>query len=211
MHICFPPPPPKEWRPNDFGQDNYEVDERYSTPHTPPVLYTPSNQRPSSIPAGGPPTPRHRYRPSNSVMENSANYRSANHGKYGGGGRTREPHESTKVRLRSLEYVWEMEEFSRLRRLARMGALPVDGIKVRSASFGSDASGYWYLEVTPGKLLPGMIDDEESDGGTLIELYMDCSKTAEAMAEFCFSFLDESGRISQLIKDWAAILDFRCS
>eukprot|EP00923_Selenidium_pygospionis_P011866 GHVN01020280.1.p2 GENE.GHVN01020280.1~~GHVN01020280.1.p2 ORF type:complete len:132 (-),score=8.62 GHVN01020280.1:720-1115(-) len=110
--------------------------------------------------------------------------------------RNREPHESTKVKLRSLEYVWEMEEFSRLRRLARMGALPVDGIKVRSATFGSDAAGFWYLEVTPGKLVPGMVEEEESDGGTIIELYMDVSQTAEAMAEFCFSFLDESGRIS---------------
>eukprot|EP01068_Selenidium_serpulae_P000793 Selendium_serpulae@DN11400_c0_g1_i1.p1 len=195
MHICFPPPVSKNWQPVDYPGDTIEAD--YPTYAAQPY-YTATNRRPSTPATGGPPTPRQRFRtspPPNSTEMSSYRTPHAHGNSAARFGRTREPHELTKVRLRSLEYVWEMEEFSRLRRLARMGALPVDGVKVRSASFGSDASGYWYLEVTPGKLLPGMMDDEESDGGTLIELYMDVSKTAEAMAEFCFSFVDESGRI----------------
>lgn len=105
------------------------------------------------------------------------------------------PHEAVKLQLSRLEYVWELDDFYRLRRLAKMEALPVDGCKVRSQNFGSHTTGHWFLEVSPGKG-----DREESGEECQIFLCLDVTKTAEAMAELCFTLLDERGKTMEGFK-----------
>jgi len=98
------------------------------------------------------------------------------------------PNESVKVKTSKLEYIWELEDFMRLKRLAKIEVLPVDGTKVRTQSFGNSVSGFWFLELIPLKV------DGDHSHSSQIYLYLDTSKTCEAMAEFCITFLDSEGK-----------------
>lgn len=94
--------------------------------------------------------------------------------------------ETLQVKLETVEYVWEIEQFKRLRRLSKMNALPVDGTKAKSTVFGTPTAGYWYLEMCPGQ---ANLDDTQQENAA-IWLCLDTTRTAEAMAEFSFTILD---------------------
>eukprot|EP01068_Selenidium_serpulae_P000411 Selendium_serpulae@DN10647_c0_g1_i1.p1 len=131
-----------------------------------------------------------------------------------GANRCSVPDESVKLRMTNLDYVWEIDEFHRLRRLCEVSILPVDGVKVRSQSFGSKTSGFWFLELYPGRSAEALRDAEAdsavgssavsatdtalggADGGEncVVFIHLDTSKTTDAMAEFYFFILNEEGK-----------------
>lgn len=98
--------------------------------------------------------------------------------------------DSISPRIRKLEYVWKLQDFRFLRRLARLEALPARRHAVVSKGFGGDLSGYWHIKLYPGASSEG---NEEGQSVRLF-LCMDTNRTRSARAEFGFSLLDASGK-----------------